>query len=93
MQVEFIKKRFYNGKEYDIGDIVEMNPTDYKIYEKYKAVKYHISIQKPKEIKDLSYKELQGLCKKYDLPAAGAKEKLIELIENYEKTKDNNIKN
>jgi hypothetical protein len=88
MNVEFIKKRFYKGKTYKIGDIIDMPQNDYKIYKNFGAVKFHIPIVKAKSIEEMSYKELQALCKKNNISAAGAKDDLIRRLN---QLKQNNV--
>lgn len=82
MLVEFMKIRFYNGQFRNKGDVVEMPADKFKIYSNFKVVKPYY---KKKDLKDLSYKQLQGLCKKNNLPAVGAKDELIKSLESRSK--------
>lgn len=76
MKVEFLKARYYKGKLYNIGDIVEMERSSVRTYLNLKVVK--ISIGKIEiDLTKKTYKELQALCKQYKLPAVGKTEDLI----------------
>lgn len=75
--VEFIKKRYYKGKLYKMGDIVEMDQIDATAYLNQNAVKYYIKTATKVPLKKKSYKELQDICKNNNLPAVGKKEDLI----------------
>jgi predicted HTH transcriptional regulator len=88
MKVEFIKERFYNGKMYKTGDIIDMPQKDYDIYQRFQAVKFHIPAIKQKTIDDMNFKELQDLCKRNNLSAAGKKEDLIARLN---LLKENNV--
>ena len=75
--VEFIKERYYKGKLYKIGNIVEMDQIDATAYLNQNAVKYHIKTTTKVPLKKKSYKELQEICKNNNLPAVGKREDLI----------------
>lgn len=79
--VEFLKDRIYEGKHFYIGDIVKMNIIHAKAYFNSNSIKYYIA---PKNnilnLENKSYKELQSLCKKYDIPAIGKREELISQL-------------
>jgi hypothetical protein len=76
-KIEFIKERYYKGKKYKPGDILIISMQDAKIYINAKAAKYYKKPPKTRKIEDLSYKDLQDLCKKNNLKAVGSKEELI----------------
>ena len=89
MKVEFLKKRFYQGKTYNVGTVIDMPESDAKIYRNYKAVKIYIKKPKPRRLEEYNYKDLQQLCKNNNLPAAGSKDKLIETLKEHQE----NLKN
>lgn len=76
MLVEFIKERYYKGVLYKPGDFIEMERSYVRSYLNLKVIRISTS---PKKINldNLTYKELQKLCKKHDLAAVGKREDLI----------------
>lgn len=79
LKVEFLKERFYNGKKHKKGDVINMTLADAKIYMNFKAVKFHVAKRKT-SLGNLTYKSLQELAKKYNLPAVGKRETLIKAL-------------
>lgn len=75
-KVEFLKERYYQGKKRKKGDIVDMPLDDAKIYMNYKAVKFNVQKRKT-SIGQMTYKALQALAKKNNLPAVGKRDELI----------------
>lgn len=85
VKVIFKKKRIYNDKLREIGDIVEMFKADVKGYLEFGVVEYYIN-NKLFDLEKLEYKELQTLAKRYKLPAVGKREDLVKsLKENIKK--------
>lgn len=78
--VEFTKKRFYEGKEYNKGDIIKMNAKDSKAYFNSNSIKYYIPSKNKLDFEGMTYKQLQLLCKKHNIPAVGKKEELINSL-------------
>jgi hypothetical protein len=77
VKVKFKESRFYNGKQYKEGDIVEMTEGAAKIYINFQAANYYIESTKKLNLQGMPYKLLQNLCKKYGIPAVGKKEELV----------------
>lgn len=78
-EVEFLKDRHYNGKLYKKGEVAKMPLADAKIYMNFKAVKFNVAKRKT-SLGNQTYKSLQALAKKYNLPAVGKREELIEAL-------------
>jgi hypothetical protein len=89
MKVEFIKDRLYKGKQYKIGDIVDMTLNDFKIYNNFKAVKkYFTPVKKKTDLENIqsgnyNFRVLQGMCKQYGLNAAGSTKELKDRLVSY----------
>lgn len=79
VKVRFLKKKYYNGKYHDIGEIVLMEKKDVPAYLEVFAIEYYIESSK-KKIDEMTYKELQNLCKKNNIAAVGKKEELINSL-------------
>lgn len=81
MKVEFLKDGNYNWKNYKKGDIIEMSENDIKAYLACKVVKLAIiTVKKETSYEKLSYRKLQQLCKKNNIPAVGTKDDLIDSL-------------
>lgn len=78
-EVEFLKDRYYHGKLYKKGEVIKMTLADAKIYMNFKAVKFHVAKRKT-SLGNQTYKSLQSLAKKYELPAVGKREDLIKAL-------------
>lgn len=78
-KVEFIKDRYYKGKKVKKGDILVMSMQDAKTYINFNAAKLYVS-KKKKPLAQMTYKELQELAKKNDLPAVGKREDLLKAL-------------
>ena len=78
-QVEFLRERYFNGKLYKKGDVVNMSLANAKIYMNFKAVKFHVKERKI-SLGQQTYKSLQNLAKKYNLPAVGKRDDLIKSL-------------
>lgn len=87
-RVKFLKNRFYRGKEYKTGDIINMLSSDLQAYVDCKVIKV-LGPDKSKNIKNdyskLSYKKLQKICKNKNISAVGTRDKLITSLNDLNK--------
>ena len=81
-EVIFIKQSFYKGKKKNIGDVLTMGHPYIKTYLENKVVKYHYP-EFDNNLDNKTYKELQELSKKYNLPAVGKREHLVKALNEY----------
>lgn len=85
IRVKFLKKRFYRGKQYNIGDIENILSNDLQAYLDCKVVKV-LGADKTKnkniDYNNFSYKELQKMCKNKNIPAVGKRNELIASLNN-----------
>lgn len=80
-KVIFKKQRYYQGILHEVGDIVLMEKKDIKAYIDVFAIDYYFD-NLHKKYEDMTYKDLQQLCKNKNIPAVGKKEELINAITN-----------
>jgi len=79
VKVRFLKKKYYNGKYHEIGDIVLMEKKDVKAYLEVFAIEYYIESSK-KKLEEMTYNEIRNLCKKNNIAAVGKREDLINSL-------------
>lgn len=85
VKFKFLKERIYNNKKYLEGEIVEMPYSSAKVYLNFNAGKIvhgdKIPVKKDRiYYNNLSYKEIQSLCKKNNISAVGKKNEMIEAL-------------
>jgi hypothetical protein len=96
MQIKFLKRRYYKGKLYEVGEIINISAKDGRAYTNMGSAKMVPPAKKTlKPIKkedyvkvkvvtqgldNLSYKELVELAKENNIPARGKKEELKRIL-------------
>lgn len=86
MRVIFLKDSYYRNKKYFTGQFAEMSEIDIKAYIDCKTVKLMNSVKKglKKPVKanyeNMSYRDLQRICKRKNITAVGKKEELISFL-------------
>jgi hypothetical protein len=86
MKAIFLKESTYKGKKYNKYDIVDMSLKDFNAYKKLYIVDYAIryNINRKEDYNNMSYRDLQKICKNKNLYAVGTKEDLIKTLESQE---------
>ncbi|MEN8907903.1 MAG: SAP domain-containing protein [Clostridiales bacterium] len=86
VNLEFLKDRYYKGTLYKAGEIVEMPHSDTTAYVEFRAGKIvqKKTVKKNTDYDNLSYKEIQTLCKKNGIAAVGKREDMIEALRKFD---------
>lgn len=86
MKAIFLKEAMYRGKKYNKNDIVDMSQKEFYAFKEFNVVDYAIkyNIDSKKKLIDMSYRELQKICKDKNLYAVGTKEELVERLKHQE---------
>jgi hypothetical protein len=77
-KIIFLKTCYYNGKKFNKDTILDMPLNTILEYKKFGKVKFYFG--EKKKLEDLSYNELQKLCKKKKIKAVGKKEDLLKVL-------------
>lgn len=84
MKVKFLKNGCYRGIYYQKDSTIDMSELDVKSYIDCRVVKIAIPVnekhQNSIKFENMSYRDLQKLCKEKGIIALGKKEELIKLL-------------
>lgn len=80
MKAIFLKSTSYKGKQYNKNDIIEMSEKDFKAFKEFFLIDYAIKYNSENKANDMSYRNLQKMCKDKNLYAVGTKEELIKRL-------------